>query len=191
MCFAIFQFPRYRVHTLANSWRETFPNLSRRGAYTSSFKVLGSGKNGLEGRQYRKSSRHTITTKTEGKDTGSVSSRTNIKNDILDETRSSNTNTYKTRITEVERTHVFDIRQKISENKELAKLVTPIAFDIETTGFIRKGNRIIEIAFLDLDGGKNSIFQTLVNPKCCVPNSHIHGISSHMVNRPDVPRYFI
>ncbi|KAL3504413.1 hypothetical protein ACH5RR_034254 [Cinchona calisaya] len=189
MCFAIFQFPRYRIHTLANSWRETFPNLNGRGGYASSIKVLGSANYGLEGRQYWRSSKQTITTKTEGMNKDILSSKTNVKNEILEETRNSNLNTHTARVTEVERTtQIFDMRQKISENKELAKLVTFIVFDIETTGFSRREDRIIEIALQDLVGGKNSTFQTLVNPKCYVPNSHIHGISTHMVNRRDVPR---
>ncbi|EPS62353.1 hypothetical protein M569_12439, partial [Genlisea aurea] len=66
---------------------------------------------------------------------------------------------------------------------------TPICFDIETTGFSReRGDRIIEFACQDLRGGDSSTFQTLVNPERDVPNQHIHGISTHMVNRPDVPR---
>ncbi|KAK7277986.1 hypothetical protein RJT34_23007 [Clitoria ternatea] len=48
--------------------------------------------------------------------------------------------------------------------------------------------RFIEIALRDLQGGVNSTFQTLVNPQHAFPNSHIHGIATNMVNRPDVPR---
>lgn len=66
-----------------------------------------------------------------------------------------------------------------------------IVFDIETTGLSRKNERIIEIALRDLYGGKNSTFQTLVNPGIGVRNADIHGIKSHMVNRPDVPRYLL
>lgn len=188
MCFSLLQFPRYRIHTLANSWWETFPILNRRAGITSSFKVLGSGNYGPEGRQYRRYSRQIITSKTEGRKKDSLSSKGNIKDEILEEALSTNLNTCKSSLTEVERTQVLDIRQKIAENKELAKLVSFIAFDIETTGFSRTEDRIIEIALQDLAGGKNSTFQTLVNPKCYVPNSHVHGISTHMVNKPDVPR---
>lgn len=66
--------------------------------------------------------------------------------------------------------------------------VTVIVFDLETTGFSRKKDRIIEIAFRDLRGGMNSSFQTLVNPEQIVPNSHVHGITTEMVNQPEVPR---
>ncbi|KAK7277988.1 hypothetical protein RJT34_23009 [Clitoria ternatea] len=47
---------------------------------------------------------------------------------------------------------------------------------------------LIEIALRDLQDGVNSTFQTLVNPQHAFPNSHIHGIATNMVNRPDVPR---
>ncbi|KAH9766046.1 exonuclease domain-containing protein [Citrus sinensis] len=67
-------------------------------------------------------------------------------------------------------------------------LVRLFGLDIETTGFFRDGERIIEIAIRDLSGGKNSCFQTLVNPERHVPNSHIHGITTKMVNRSYVPR---
>ncbi|KAL3513838.1 hypothetical protein ACH5RR_026555 [Cinchona calisaya] len=188
MCFTLLQLPRFRIHTSGNSWRETFPILNRRRRFTSSFRVLGSGNYGFEGGQYRRYSKQTITTKTDGIEMEVLSSKTNIKDKILDETISTNLNTYKSRLTEVERTQVFDMRHKISENKELAKPVTFIVFDIETTGFSRRDDRIIEIALQDLAGGKNSTFQTLVNPGCYVRNSHIHGISNHMVNKPNVPR---
>ncbi|XP_052729632.1 exonuclease DPD1, chloroplastic/mitochondrial isoform X2 [Vigna angularis] len=55
-------------------------------------------------------------------------------------------------------------------------------------GLSRENERIIEIALRDLQGGENSTFQTLVNPQREVPNSRIHGITTHMVNKPDVPR---
>ncbi|KAG8063711.1 hypothetical protein GUJ93_ZPchr0003g16551 [Zizania palustris] len=38
-------------------------------------------------------------------------------------------------------------------------------------------------------GGKNSTFQTLINPEKDVRNAYVHGISSSMVCRPDVPRF--
>ncbi|CAI9265684.1 unnamed protein product [Lactuca saligna] len=76
----------------------------------------------------------------------------------------------------------------ISENKDLSKLVTIFVFDIETTGFSRENERIIEIAMQDLSGGLNSTFETLVNPDKIVTNPHIHGISTYMVNRPGIPR---
>uniref|UniRef100_A0A0A8ZBV5 Exonuclease domain-containing protein n=1 Tax=Arundo donax TaxID=35708 RepID=A0A0A8ZBV5_ARUDO len=38
-------------------------------------------------------------------------------------------------------------------------------------------------------GGKNSTFQTLINPEKDVKNAYVHGISNHMVCRPDIPRF--
>ncbi|KAL6649781.1 hypothetical protein ACP70R_014005 [Stipagrostis hirtigluma subsp. patula] len=66
---------------------------------------------------------------------------------------------------------------------------TILVFDIETTGFSRRNDRIIEFAVRDLMGGKNSTLQTLINPEIGVKNSYVHGISNRMVSGPDVPRF--
>jgi hypothetical protein len=66
---------------------------------------------------------------------------------------------------------------------------TILVFDIETSGFSRRNDRIIEFAVRDLIGGKNSTFQSLINPEKDVRNTHVHGISNRMLNRPEVPRY--
>lgn len=81
--------------------------------------------------------------------------------------------------------------QHSAEGKIVDSPAVIIVFDIETTGLSRDKGRIIEIAFRSLCGGKNSTFQSLVNPEQNVPNAYIHGIKSHMVNRPDIPRYFL
>ncbi|XWS53559.1 hypothetical protein CRYUN_Cryun10bG0011700 [Craigia yunnanensis] len=81
-----------------------------------------------------------------------------------------------------------DAKHQILESQDPKQLVTTFVFDIETTGFCKESGRIIEIAIRDLSGGKNSCFHTLINPDQHVPNSHIHGITTNMVNRPDVPR---
>ncbi|MQL94274.1 hypothetical protein Taro_026926 [Colocasia esculenta] len=82
----------------------------------------------------------------------------------------------------------YNIQQKIVDGRVHEWPAVVLVFDIETTGFSRKDGRIIEIAIRDLHGGKNSTFQTLVNPQKIVLNSNVHGITSRMVNRPDVPR---
>ena len=66
-----------------------------------------------------------------------------------------------------------------------------IVFDEETSGLSRKYDRIIEFAARDLRGGINSTFQTLINPEIHVRNSHVHGITTQMVCKPNVPRYLI
>jgi len=66
--------------------------------------------------------------------------------------------------------------------------VTFLVFDLETTGLHRFYHRIIEVALADINGGDHSTFYSLVNPGCPIPNSHIHGITTNMVNRPGVPR---
>uniref|UniRef100_A0A5B7BM82 Exonuclease domain-containing protein n=1 Tax=Davidia involucrata TaxID=16924 RepID=A0A5B7BM82_DAVIN len=194
MCFSMLQVPRCRIHTLASSWWENFRSLSRTGGNSSSFKLLGSNTYGHEGGHSRRWTRRPISTKTEGKNKNTLSSKTSsIRHEISDGKFSSSTKLgiNKSEISEFQRIQYCDIQQKIAENKDLASLVTVIIFDIETTGFSRENERIIEIALQDLLGGENSTFQTLVNPERYVPNPHIHGISTHMVNRPDVPRYHI
>ena len=69
------------------------------------------------------------------------------------------------------------------------KAVTVIVFDIETTGFSRIYDRVIEIAMQDLSGGENSTFETLVNPLKRELNTSILNISDDMVTSPTVPRY--
>ncbi|KAK1280068.1 hypothetical protein QJS04_geneDACA004518 [Acorus gramineus] len=64
-----------------------------------------------------------------------------------------------------------------------------LVFDIETTGFRKEKDRIIEIAIRNLRGGKNSTFQSLVNPGIPIENTYVHKISTVMVNNPDVPRF--
>jgi hypothetical protein len=68
---------------------------------------------------------------------------------------------------------------------------TILVFDIETSGFSRRNDRIIEFAVRDLMGGKNSTFQTLINPEKGIRNTHVHGISNRMLSRPEVPRYVL
>ncbi|KAH0462221.1 hypothetical protein IEQ34_009796 [Dendrobium chrysotoxum] len=79
--------------------------------------------------------------------------------------------------------------QKISEDKSYDRPATVLVFDTETTGLSREWGRIIEIAIRDLIGGKNSTFQTLINPGRAVPNTDVHGISSDMVSRPGIPSF--
>ncbi|KAI0510693.1 hypothetical protein KFK09_011302 [Dendrobium nobile] len=79
--------------------------------------------------------------------------------------------------------------QKVSEDKEYDRPATVLVFDTETTGLSRERGRIIEIAIRDLIGGKNSTFQTLINPGRAVPNTDVHGISSDMVSRPGIPSF--
>lgn len=191
LCFSMLQFPRHRIHTLANSLCGSFPSIGKSGGDTSSSKILCSGNYGAPGRQCRRMSRQTITSKPDGRKKEYESSKTLIQNLLLDETASTTVNLHKPEIYVPERTKLLDIQQLIDEKKDLSELATFIAFDIETTGFCRTTDRIIEIAMRDLRGGDNSVFQTLVNPECYVPNANIHGISNHMVNRHDVPRYSI
>uniref|UniRef100_A0ACD5XKP7 Uncharacterized protein n=1 Tax=Avena sativa TaxID=4498 RepID=A0ACD5XKP7_AVESA len=76
----------------------------------------------------------------------------------------------------------YDIQEKVSGGKTECP-ATILVFDIETTGFSRRGDRIIEFAVRDLMGGKNSTFQTLINPERDVKNAGVHGISNGMVKK--------
>lgn len=201
MCFSLLQFPRCRIHSLANYWWEGFHNLGRNSGRQSNYRVLCATKYEPEGGYSRRYIKRTINTKTE-----SLKSNTIIRNKIISET-SSEANLGKTK---VQRSKKLSIGSKIvsesthtgintycaetteiesdQDYADLAKLATIICFDIETTGFGREKDRIIEFACQDLRGGENSTLQTLVNPERGVPNERIHGISTRMVNRPDVPR---
>lgn len=191
MCFSILQVPRCRTHTLANFWWESSRSLNRTCGKNSSFRLLGSKANGMEGGYSKRWIRRPVSTKTGGESqTTRKSKSTTIGHEILDETVStrSTLNIKKTEVSDFHRNQYCDIQQKIAENEDIAKLVTVIVFDIETTGLSRQNERIIEIALQDLQGGENSTFQTLVNPGRHVTNSDIHHITTHMVCRPDVPR---
>lgn len=192
MCFSILQVHGCRIHTLAKFWRENSHNLHRAGYYSTTFRLLASKANGLEGGYSKRWIRRPVSTKTGGRSQTTQNGKsTTISHEILDETVStrSTLNVNKTEVGEFHKIEYCNIQQKIAENKDMAKFVTIIVFDIETTGFSRENERIIEIALQDLQGGKNSTFQTLVNPGRHVANSHVHNITTNMVCRPDVPRY--
>ncbi|KAG1371307.1 putative Exonuclease DPD1, chloroplastic/mitochondrial [Cocos nucifera] len=109
---------------------------------------------------------------------------------ISDVESSTNINTNQSQLHEFKAVQCYDLQEKISDNKVIIdRPATILVFDIETTGFSHQNERIIEFALCDLIGGKNNTFQTLVNPEKDVPNTDVHGISSYMVNRPDVPRF--
>lgn len=187
MIFSFLQVPRCRIHSLANNWGETFHSFSNIYENNSSVRVLGSRIYGLQGGHRKRWTRRPITTNTEG-NAGTKSRST--KQEILSETisTSSTVNVNKTQLGQFPEIQYCDIQQEIAQNKDLSSLVTVIVFDIETTGFSRENERIIEIALRDLQGGPKSTFQTLVNPQRGIYNSHIHGITTQMVNRPGVPR---
>ncbi|KAL7003134.1 hypothetical protein U1Q18_004292 [Sarracenia purpurea var. burkii] len=191
MWFSILQVPRCRVNVFACSLFKSFHSLNRKAGNSSSFRLLGSGAYEFKGGHSKRWSRRPYT-KAEGKDKNTLSSKTsNLREEISDGSIVTSTQlnvNESEEISEFQRIRYYDIQKKICESRDLASLLTVIVFDIETTGFSREYERIIEIALQDLRGGENSTFQTLVNPECYVPNPHIHGISTHMVNRPDVPR---
>lgn len=190
MCFSILQVPRCRFHTFASSWWESFHSLRGKNR----FKLLGLNTPGFEGGHSRRWTRRPISTKTEGLNKKTESSKpSSVRHEIVEGTVSTSTklDIHKSEISELQTIQYYDIQRQLTEKTDLAHLVTVLAFDIETTGLSRKNERIIEFALQDLLGGENSTFQTLVNPERYVPNSHIHGITTHMVNRPDVPRYYI
>ncbi|KAG9459505.1 hypothetical protein H6P81_004013 [Aristolochia fimbriata] len=114
-----------------------------------------------------------------------------VKLELVDGTvkRRSNANANKLELQNFKAIQQCDVQQAITEGKDVSQLVTVLVFDIETTGFRRSHDRIIEFALQDLFGGRNSTFQTLVNPERFVPNTVIHGISTNMVNRHGVPRW--
>ncbi|XP_021898930.1 exonuclease DPD1, chloroplastic/mitochondrial isoform X2 [Carica papaya] len=191
MCFSILQVPKCRIHLLANSCWDRFYSWRRTYGSDRTFRLLSSKTCGFEGGHSKRWSRRHVSTKPEGTNKNAQRSKPNsISHEILGGTGSTGTavNVNIKEIREINEIQYCDIQQKIAGNKDVTDLVTIIVFDIETTGLSREKERIIEVALQDLSGGDNSTFQTLVNPECYVPNSHVHGISTHMVCRPDVPR---
>lgn len=191
MCFSVLQVSRC-ISAPANSWLRIFNDYKSASRNISSIRVFASRAGGFEEGNRKKWTRRPLNTKAEGtKKVTSISKSGNlISEDISDgpSTTSTTVSIKNTEISESQSIRFCDIKPKIAESTDLASLVTVIVFDIETTGFSRDNERIIEIALLDIAGGENSTFQTLVNPERYVANSHIHGISTHKVNRPDIPR---
>lgn len=191
MIFSLLQeVPRCGIHGIANNWGGPFHSFSNKiCGNNSSLRLLGSRTYGHQGGHRKKWTRRPITTNTDTECSGSTKS-TSTKHEILSETisTSSSVNVNKTQLGQFEEVQHCDIIQEIAQNKDLSSLVTVMVFDIETTGLSREYHGIIEIALRDLRGGPNSTFQTFVNPLRGIPNSHIHGITTQMVNKPDVPR---
>ncbi|GMI94502.1 defective in pollen organelle DNA degradation1 [Hibiscus trionum] len=191
ICFSMLQAPRGRIFGLANFYWESFHNISRSRVNSLSFKPPAANY-GIEGGYSRRWTRRPMTTRTDGRNkTNQAAKPSNLVRKTLDEkvSRSTALNINKTEeISEHQQLQNCCIQQMIAENKDLADLVTFIIYDTETSGFSRKDDRIIEIALQDLSGGENSTFQTLVNPGRYVANSHVHGITTNMVCRSDVPR---
>ncbi|KAI4349916.1 hypothetical protein L6164_010458 [Bauhinia variegata] len=191
MFLSLLQAPRCRIHSLANHWDGSFHCLSKNYGNNSSIRLLGSRILGPQGGYGRKCCQKPVTTKTKGSSqaTRSLNSRS-IKHETLSEAilTSAIENVNKRELGQFQEIQYSNIQKELAQNKDLTSLFTIIVFDAETTGFGRKSDRIIEIALRDLQGGENSTFQTLVNPQRNVHNSHVHGITDQMINKPDVPR---
>ncbi|XP_023515555.1 exonuclease DPD1, chloroplastic/mitochondrial [Cucurbita pepo subsp. pepo] len=191
MCFSILRVPKFGVPTLANLWRENFHPLNRNYGHSSWYDQLGFRIYNLEGGQNKRWTRKSMSTKAGRKAKTDPSSKpSNIRNEILEESVSTSCtiSINKSEKNGTQKLQCCNIQETITKDKELARPVTVITFDIETTGFSRELDRIVEIALQDLSGGENSTFQTLINPECYIPNAVVHGITSRMVSRPDVPR---
>lgn len=189
MCSSIFQVPHKRIHSLTNIWWQQVGH-SKTGidGYTSTA-LFSCSCDPVEGPR-RRLSRRAAPTKSDvrRKSTLSISApkvTPGISGGYI--TSSDVTATGSTNL-QLQQVQHSDLHGQIPENKDLAKDVAFFVMDIETTGFDRKAERIIEIAIRDLRGGKNSTFQTLVNPGCTVTNWYVHKITTPMVMRPDVPR---
>ncbi|XP_061369578.1 exonuclease DPD1, chloroplastic/mitochondrial-like [Gastrolobium bilobum] len=183
--------PRCRIHSLLNYWNEELHGFSKSYKNNSSIKLLGSRIDRLEGQLCKKwYQRRHVATKAEGcKQTTGNTKTKSTKHEIL---RKKMLTSATVKVNETQQDQFQKIQcpeiQEIAQYKNLSDLVTVIVFDLETTGYNKVNERIIEIALRDLQGGENSTFQTLVNPQRYVRNSRIHGIATNMVCRPDVPR---
>ncbi|KAH7574651.1 hypothetical protein ACOSP7_008859 [Xanthoceras sorbifolium] len=182
MCFSIAQIPKYGIRSLANFCNTGFDKLGESYENRSTYRLLCSKTYGVEGGYSKRWTRRPISTDTNGQNKTTQSSES-----IPVEAWTREQFILRKKVIS-ESVQCCDIQESISQNKDLPGLVTVIVFDIETTGLSRENERIIEIALQDLSGGENSTFHTLVNPGRSVPNPHVHGISTNMVCRPEVPR---
>lgn len=184
MCFSILQSPKYCLRNLAGFFNKHVHILDGSGDNRHDYRLLCTKRYGSEGGYSSKRwTRRNISTNTEeqnsvGQSRKSVPEAWTREQLVL----------RRKKIIEYQNVPCCDIQELIAQNKDISTLVTTIAFDIETTGFSRENDFIIEIGFQDISGGENSTFHTLVNPGRYVPNSHIHGISTNMVCRREVPR---
>lgn len=208
-CFSVLQEPKCRALymlkgnvfvrpiSVASTWSENFHTLRSCLGSKLDFKLVRSNSAGAsrDGPNTSRLKQRSVTTKVEMKNNKTRSSKQCIvrPDELLEGsvTVAAKLNTCKSEVIKSKDTKHCDVQLKVEESKKVERLVTILVFDIETTGFSRENERIVEFALRDLIGGKNSTFQTLINPERHVPNANIHGISTHMVNRPDVPRYVI
>ncbi|KAH1133535.1 hypothetical protein GYH30_012081 [Glycine max] len=146
MIYSLLNVPRFRIQTLANCWGETFHSFSTTYGNNSSVRLLGSRINGLQGGQRKK-----------GAPNQKVSTIRLSENILANPT----VNVNKTQLDQSQQIQYCDI-QEIVENKDLS-CYTVIVFHNETTGFSRENDKIIEIALGDVQGGKNTTFQTLLS----------------------------
>lgn len=185
MCFSHFQLPRCQIHTFSGSWWKKVHKFGEIREYNYKYQLIGPNISSLQGGHSRRWTQKSLSTNIEAKNILSRKT-TNIVQQIADVTSLTPSNLNTSRIDIDEWKHSY-IEQEISE-KDVSKLTTIFTFDIETTGFNRVNERIIEIALRDLSGGKESTFQTLINPEKMVTNTFIHGISRQMVTSSGVPR---
>ncbi|KAK4753223.1 hypothetical protein SAY87_022021 [Trapa incisa] len=189
MCSSILHFSRTGAPRYAGLWGEAFHSLCPISIKNSNSKVIGFKTCSLKGGCSTRWMCQLVPTKMGGM-RQKTSQSSDIKNKVLMEAISAAAavNVNRTKVTELHKIEGCNSQQRLANNKEFLSPVTTIVFDIETTGLSRENERIIEIAFRDLSGGENSTFQTLVNPQRYVSNPRFHGITTHMVNRPSVPR---
>jgi len=189
--FSLLQVLRCSIHSLANCREDkALCGFIKIYGNNSSIRLLGSRIYVLERGFPTKWTKRLVATRAEGsKQTTWNTKSKSTKHEISREEISLNAtvNVNMTELDQFQKIQWPEV-QEIAQYKNLSDLLTVIVFDLKTTGYSRVNDRIIEIALRDLQGGENDTFQTLVNPQCHVPNSRIHGIATHMVNRTDVPR---
>lgn len=181
--------------SFAAVWSGNFSHLKNSFGSNCSYRLLKfhSGFNSGKVINARTASLRLLVTKAEAKNHKSPSNQPfNLYPNLKDGLSKSSTNRSinKAELHELKDVQCYNLQHN-TERKLVDQPAAIIVFDIETTGFSPTKGRIIEIALRSLCGGKNSTFQSLVNPAQPVPNDVVHGIKSQMVNRPDVPRYFL
>ncbi|KAK0608081.1 hypothetical protein LWI29_025259 [Acer saccharum] len=105
-----------------------------------------------------------------------------------DSNRGTRSRSVSSRFTSIKYSDAEQMKILVTESRELIEDLSGVyVMDLETTG-LYDPCKIVEFGARNLLGGKNSCFETLVNPEQYVPNPHVHGITTNMVNQPYVPR---
>lgn len=144
LIFSLLQVPRCKIHSLANYGEEALHGFSKAyGNNNSSIRLLGPRIYGLERGLNTKLIQRLIATRAEGSKQTTCNTKSKINKDEILASATAKVN--RTRLDQSQKILYPDV-QEIAQYENLSDLVTIIVFDLETTGYSKVNDRIIEIA---------------------------------------------